>query len=87
MSREEITEPLTLQERFTNARADLNFWMGEYEKGPQGPLSVDCLIAAAQAWGKMCGLVAADPELRPQLDAIQPRLYPSEYPEPEAVPF
>lgn len=83
MSREEITEPLTLQDRFANARADLNFWMAQYEQWR----GVDNLITAAQQWGIMCGLAAADPELRPQLDAIGPRLYPSEYPEPEAVPF
>lgn len=83
MSREQITEPLTLQDRFDNARADLNYWVSQYEQWR----GVDDLIAAAQQWGIMCGLAAADPELKPQLDAIGPRLYPSEYPEPEAVPF
>ena len=83
MSREVIPEGMTLQERFDSARADLIYWTGQYEKWR----GVDSLIAAAQKWGIMCGLAAAAPELQPQLDAIDPRLYPSEYPEAEAVPF
>ena len=83
MSREVIPEGMTLQERFDSARADLEYWTAQYEQGR----GVDDLIAAAQKWGIMCGLAAAAPELQPQLDAIDPRLYPSEYPEAEAVPF
>ena len=83
MSREVIPEGMTLQERFDSARADLEYWAAQYEQWR----GVDDLIAAAQKWGIMCGLAAAAPELQPQLDAIAPRLYPSEYPEAEAVPF
>ena len=83
MSREERPEGMTLQERFDSARADLEYWTAQYEQWR----GVDDLIAAAQKWGIMCGLAAAAPELQPQLDAIAPRLYPSEYPEAEAVPF
>jgi len=83
MSREVIPEGMTLQERFDSARADLEYWTAQYEQGR----GIDDLIAAAQKWGIMCGLAAAAPELKPQLDAIDPRLYPSEYPEAEAVPF
>jgi len=83
MSKEAIPEGMTLQERFDSARADLEYWTAQYEQWR----GVDDLIAAAQKWGIMCGLAAAAPELQPQLDAIDPRLYPSEYPEAEAVPF
>ena len=83
MSREVIPEGMTLQERFDSARADLEYWTAQYEQWR----GVDDLIAAAQKWGIMCRLAAAAPELQPQLDAIDPRLYPSEYPEAEAVPF
>lgn len=83
MSKEAIPEGMTLQKRFDSARADLEYWTAQYERWR----GVDDLIAAAQKWGIMCGLAAAAPELQPQLDAIDPRLYPSEYPEAEAVPF
>lgn len=83
MSREEIAEELTIEQRFNSARADLEYWQGQYEQWH----GVDDLIAAAQQWGIMCGLAAAAPELKPQLDAIDARLYPSDYPEAEAVPF
>lgn len=83
MSREVIPEGMTLQERFDSARADLEYWTAQYEQGR----GVDDLIAAAQKWGIMCGLAAAAPELQPQLDAIDARLYPSDYPEAEAAPF
>lgn len=83
MGKIERPEGLTVQDRFTEAKGNLEFWMAQYEKWR----GVDDLIAAAQNWGIMCGLTAAAPELQPQLDAIEPRLYPSEYPDAEAVPF
>ena len=81
MSRLEHPEGVTLQDRFIEAKGNLDFWMAQFEQWR----GVDDLIAAAQQWGIMCGLAAAAPELKPQLDAIDARLYPSDY--PEAVPF
>lgn len=87
MGKIERPEGWTVQDRFAEAKGNYEYWTGQYEKAPHEALSMDCLIAAAQQWGIMCGLAAAAPELKPQLDAIDARLYPSDYPEAEAVPF